>query len=106
MEAKGSRRKGGQLGWDPRIVVTGETLQKSLWSFSCALLGQHLKSPVSELDIQLCWMVSMPLVRTPLDIDIQRLEADFTKGCWKRNAALIVSVTSIDLVEMEVTDEI
>ena len=106
MEAEGSNREGRDRGGDPGIAVTAEKLRKSLRSYSCALLGQHLESPVSELDIPLCRMVSMPSVRTPLDVDIQRLRAEFTEGYRRGNAAFIVSLSSVDLVEMEVTDDI
>ena len=106
MEAKGSSCGGQDQDLDPGIAVTAETLQKTLRSYSCALLGQHLENLVSELNIPLCRMESMPLVRTPLNIDIQRLKAKFIKGYWRGNAALIVSVTSVDLVEMEMTEEI
>ena len=106
MEAEGSNRDTRDRSRDPGIAATAETLRKTLRSYSCALLGQHFESPVSELDIPLCRMVSMPSVRTPLDVDIQRLKAEFTEGYRRGNAALIVSVTSVEMEEMEVTDQI
>ena len=106
MEAEGSDRGGRGPVEDPGIAITAEALRKTLRSYSCALLGQHLESPVSEIDIPLCRMQSMPSVRTPLEIDIQRLRAEFTEGYRRGNASLIVSITSADMQEMEVTEEI
>ena len=105
MEAEGSDRGERGSDRDRGLADTADALRKNLRSYSCALLGQHLESPISELDIPLCRMESMPSVRTPLEVDIQRLRAEFTEGYRRGNAALIVSVRSVDLKEMEVTEE-
>jgi hypothetical protein len=49
-------------------------------SIQCIEGMRILPKEVSKLDIPLCRMVYMPLVRPTLAYDIKRLEAEFTHG--------------------------
>jgi hypothetical protein len=59
----------------------------------------------SKFDIPLCRMVYMPLVRPTLNIDIKRLEADFTHGYRPGAPVFYVSICNEKGEERTVMEE-
>ena len=55
-----------------------EELRKAVRSNSHVILARAAETPISKIDIPLCRMVVMTVVRQPLEIDIQKLRLEFT----------------------------
>jgi hypothetical protein len=74
-------------------------------SIQCIEVMRILPKEVSRLDIPLCRMVYMPLVRPTLAIDIKRLEADFIHGYRPGAPVFYVSICNEKGEERSVKDE-
>jgi hypothetical protein len=74
-------------------------------SIQCIEGMRILSKEVSKLDILLCRMVYMPLVRPTLAYDIKRLEAKFTHGYRPRAPMFYVSICNERGEERSVKDE-
>ena len=85
------------------LAFTEEQLRKSVQSNSHAVLARAAEKPISEIDIPLCRMVAMTEVRKPLEVDIQKLRAEFTRGYRRGGPAFYVATKSYGMEETNVT---
>ena len=70
-----------------------------------AVLAKAAETPIYEIDIPLCRMVVMTEVREPLEVNIQKLKAEFTQG-YRRGGLVFYAVTkSFGMKENFVTNE-
>lgn len=90
---------------DRGLAFTEELLRKAVRSNSHAVLAAAAEKPISEIDIPLCRMVAMTEVRQPLEVDIQKLRAEFTRGYRRGGPVFYVATRSFGLAESVVTDE-
>lgn len=90
---------------DRGLAVTEEELRKAVRSNSHAVLARAAEIPISEIDIPLCRMVAMTEVRKPLEVDIQKLRAEFTRGYRRGGPVFYVAVKSFEMEECFVTEE-
>ena len=65
---------------DRGLAFTEGELWKAMWNNSHAVLARAAEIPISEIDILLYRMVAMTKVRQPLEVNIQKLRAEFTRG--------------------------
>jgi hypothetical protein len=74
-------------------------------SIQCIEGMRILPKEVFRLDIPLCHMVYMPLIRPTLAYDIKRLEAEFTHGYRPGTLMFYVSICNENGEEWSVKDE-
>lgn len=88
---------------DQGLAFTEEQLRNAVRSNSNAVLARAAETPISEIDIPLCRMVAMTEVRKPLEVDIQKLRAEFTRGYRRGSPAFYVATKSFAMEETIVT---
>ena len=82
------------LGYRQLRVNSVKILQKAQ-----AFRGEH-----SQIDIPLCRMVSLQVVRPALTVDIEKMKADFVHGYRPGAAVFYVSTTDFSGIERTVTN--
>ena len=69
------------------------------------MLARAVETPISEIDILLYQMFAMTEVRQLLEVDIQKLRAEFTQGYRLGGPIFYVVTKSFGMEESFVTDE-
>ena len=95
----------GEGSVDRSLAFIEEELRKAVRSNSHVVLVRAAETPISEIDIPLCWMVAMTKVRKPLEVDIQKLRAEFTRGYRCGDPVFYVATKNFGIEESFVTDE-
>ena len=66
--------------------------------------AQAFDGDLSQIEIPLCWMISLQVVRSALAMDIEKMKADFIHGYRPGAAVFYVSTTEFTGEERVVTD--
>ena len=84
------------------LASTLQSLRKSIRGASYDVLQSSVRRQAGELDIPLCRMVPMTVVRSPLCSDVEKLKAEFVTGYRPGSACFYVSLRSFSLAEKHV----
>lgn len=79
-------------------------LRREVMGTSHLALQSAVDSPGMEIDVPLCRMIPMKDVREPLQYDIQKLKAEFTRGYRRASACFYLSLRSFRMEESYVTE--
>ena len=79
---------------------------RRLWVNSVQILqkAQAFNGDLSQIEIPLCRMISLQVVRSALAVDIEKMKADFIHGYGSRAAVFYVSTTDFIGIERFITD--
>ena len=104
MEGESNQQEQSVPATDQGLSKTEKELWKAMWSNSHAILARATETPISEIDIPLCRMISMTDVWQPFEIDIQKLRSEFTMGTSSVAQFFFVAKQNFSLEEAFVTD--